>query len=96
MLDEAVRLNPIFARAYRERGAAYAGLGQYQRAIQDYDEAIRLDPQDVFTYFKRVFAHAFLGMDAEAQEDIDRAVELGFDRALLEEWVEDAKQRRQP
>jgi len=31
-------------------------------------------------------------MEAEAQQDINRAVELGFDCALLERMVEQAKQ----
>jgi len=30
--------------AYNNRGAAYAVLGQYQLAIEDYDKAIQLDP----------------------------------------------------
>ena len=31
--DEAIRLNPQDAIAYNSRGNAYAGLGQYERAI---------------------------------------------------------------
>ena len=43
--DEAIRLDPRYAKAYGNRGVVYTALGQHQRAIQDFDEAIRLDPQ---------------------------------------------------
>ena len=33
---------------YYNRGATYANIGQYERAIQDIDEAIRIDPQNAY------------------------------------------------
>ena len=45
-LDQAIRLDPQDAEAYRNRGIAYNRLRQPERAIEDYDEAVRLDPQD--------------------------------------------------
>lgn len=55
--DEALRLNPQYAKAYNNRGFAYDNLGQYQRAIQDYDEAIRLDPKLALAYANRGVAY---------------------------------------
>ena len=40
--DEAIRLNERDSIAYYNRGVAFLGLGQFQRAIQDIDEARRL------------------------------------------------------
>jgi tetratricopeptide (TPR) repeat protein len=31
-------------KAFNDRGFAYADLGEYQKAINDYDQAIALDP----------------------------------------------------
>ena len=57
--------------AYGNRGNAYAKLGQYQRAIEDYDEAICLDPEFARAYTNRARAYSLLGEDKEAQEDRD-------------------------
>ena len=43
--DEAIRLDPKFARAFINRGNAYRDKGDNDRAIADYNEAIRLDPK---------------------------------------------------
>ncbi len=40
--DQAIRLNPLYAPTYYNRGLAYYDLGQFQRAIEDFDEAFRL------------------------------------------------------
>jgi tetratricopeptide (TPR) repeat protein len=32
--------------ALSSRGAAYFGLGEYQKSINDYDQAITLNPKD--------------------------------------------------
>ena len=91
---EAIRLDPQDADAHYLRGIAYDELGQPQRAIQDYDDAIRLDPQDADAYANRALALTLLDIDAEAQQDIDRAIGLGFDRALLMQTIEQARQAR--
>ena len=93
-LDEAIRLDPNLAQAYTNRGNAYAGLGQLQRAIQDYDEAIRLDPNLASAYANRARAYTFLSNDAAAQRDVDTAIELGFDATLLTEVIEALKKQR--
>ena len=36
--------------AYNNRGAAYAGKYEFDKAIADYDEAIRLDQKHPFAY----------------------------------------------
>jgi lipoprotein NlpI len=55
------------AGAYNNRGTAYYGKGDYDRAVADYDEAIRLDP-------KYPFAYNNLGNAYRANGDYDRAV----------------------
>ena len=72
--SEALRLNPKFAGAMRNRGNVYARKRDDDRAIRDYSEAARLDPDD---------PHALIGRGlvyCEKQE-FDRAVR-DFDAAL--------------
>jgi tetratricopeptide (TPR) repeat protein len=42
--SEAIRLNPLFASAYHERGVAHRAKGDHTRAVADQEVAIRLDP----------------------------------------------------
>ena len=60
--------------AYNNRGAAYAVLGQYQLAIEDYDKAIQLDPEDAMAYYNRGVAYKELGRYHRAIEDYDRVI----------------------
>ena len=54
--DEAIRLDPKFAGAYRWRGNAKYELRQHDDAISDYDKAIRLNRKDAHAYYKRACA----------------------------------------
>ena len=49
--DQAIQLNPKYARAYHNRGSAWGNKGDLDRAIADYNQAIRLDPKDVKSYY---------------------------------------------
>ena len=42
--NESIRLDPIYALAYRNRASLYIKKGDYNRAMADLNEAIRLDP----------------------------------------------------
>ena len=43
--DEALRLNPNFAEAYRNRGVTKAKLGKHEEAIAELEQAMRLKPE---------------------------------------------------
>jgi tetratricopeptide (TPR) repeat protein len=73
------------AVAYNNRGGAYAGLNQYQRAIADYDQALRLDPNDAATYYNRGGAYGVMGNRARAYQDLRRACALGSQPAC--DWL---------
>jgi hypothetical protein len=66
---EAIRLDPLYALGYHNRGVAYYQLGEYQEAIKDYDEAIRLDPLYASAYLNRYFAYYELGQHEKAAQD---------------------------
>lgn len=44
--NEAIRLDPKNALAWRIRGATWAGKADYQKALADYSESIRIDPEN--------------------------------------------------
>ena len=64
------------------RGVAYAKLGNYGRAIEDYDRAIEINPQCADAYYNRGAAYAKLGNYRRAIEDYDRAIEIDPECAL--------------
>jgi tetratricopeptide (TPR) repeat protein len=75
-LNNAIKLQPDYAVAYNNRGAAYDDLGLYQRAIEDYNEAIRLKPDDAEAYNNRGNAYFNLGQHQRAIEDYNEDIRL--------------------
>ena len=59
--SETIRLDPNNATAYGNRGMAYYGNSELDRAIADFDEAIRLDPGDATAYNNRGAARVAKG-----------------------------------
>ena len=53
-----------------------------------------LNPQDMVPFTSRTLAYTLMGRGDDAQRDLERAVELGFDRAMLEGLVAEAKKQR--
>ena len=72
--DEAIRLNPNRAVAFRDRAQAHRRNGQLAPAIADFDQAIALDPGHVVPYHDRGLALAAMG-------DLDRAI-LSYNTAV--------------
>jgi len=65
--NEAIRLNPKFAKAYGDRGVAYGYKGDYDIAMSDCNQAIRLDP-------KLALAYRCRGEAYYRKEDYDKAI----------------------
>ena len=64
------------AKAFYDRGLAFAHKGDYDRAIQDYDEALRLTPIFADAFYSRGAAHANEGDYDHAFQDYDQALRL--------------------
>lgn len=58
---QAIKINPNYADAYRERGSAYVLLKNYQKAMNDLNQAIKINPNDGLAYLYRSQARAALG-----------------------------------
>ena len=64
------------AKAFNDRGEAYAREGAYDRAIQDFDQAIELDPKNAEGFHARGRLYLCHGDYDQAVQDFDRAIKL--------------------
>ena len=55
--NTAIKLQPDYADAYANRGAAYRSKDDYDRAIEDQTTAIKLKPSLVEAYYNRGVAY---------------------------------------
>jgi len=75
-------LSPNYAKAYYNRGRAYASQENYVQAIRDYDQAIIIDPAYARAYNKRGDAYQALGDSEAAATDFRKSAALGSVEAL--------------
>jgi tetratricopeptide (TPR) repeat protein len=80
--SEAIRLQPDYAEAYNNRGAARKDNNDLQGALADYDEAIRLKPDDAIAYYNRGTARKDNNDLQGALADYDEAIRLKPDDAI--------------
>jgi tetratricopeptide (TPR) repeat protein len=78
---EAIRLDPDYAAAFKDRGNAYRRKHEYDRAIQDYDEAIRLKPDYALAFNNRGLAYYYKHEYDWAIRDYTEAIRLKPDYA---------------
>jgi lipoprotein NlpI len=70
------------ARAFFNRGRAYADKGQFDRAIQDFDRATAIDADYPDAFNSRGIAYSGMGQYARAIDDFDQAVRLDPNYAI--------------
>ncbi|MFN4018766.1 MAG: tetratricopeptide repeat protein [Reyranella sp.] len=94
-LDEAVRLNPNFDRAYVNRAALYSMLCEDQMALPDFNRSIDLNPTNPIAYAGRGQLLRRLGLIDEAIADVAMArafdegnphIERLWEQLLDESW----------
>jgi len=67
--------------AYNNGGNAYADIGNYNQAIEDYDKVIVIKPDFAEAYYNRGNAYESLGNHRQAIEDFNRAIGIKPDYA---------------
>lgn len=59
----------IQAYSFNGRALAYAGLGDFERALSEFDRSIFLCPDNAFVYFNRAMVYENKGRIADAVAD---------------------------
>lgn len=75
-INEAIELDPGFAKTYTCRGYAYGKKGDFDRAIADCSEAIRLDPNCAYAFALRGASYGKKGNLNKALDDCTEAIRL--------------------
>jgi tetratricopeptide (TPR) repeat protein len=70
-----IKLNPNNPWAWVNRGAAYQGLHQHDKALDDFSEAIKLGPKEAYVWVTRGAAYQGLHQHDKAIADFSKAVE---------------------
>lgn len=76
LIKSGVNTPKVLAIAYNNRGNGYSGIGEYERAIQDYSESINIDPHDAKPFNNRGVAYQKRGEYDRAIEDFDAAIAI--------------------
>lgn len=83
--SEAIRLDPKYASAYRERGIVYERVNRDREALADLNTAIRLDPQNATAFYTRAKVHGAQKNYVAARRDAETAIKLfpNYDAAKI-------------
>lgn len=65
----------LTSSAHNVRGAAYAGLGNYDRAFEEFQASLELTPGNAWTYYNRARLHDSMGQHVRAVDDYRAALE---------------------
>ncbi len=72
--NQAIKIDPNYAKPYNNRGLAYYYKKDYDRAFADFNQALKLDPSFAIAYNNRGLAYG-------EKKDYDRAI-ADFNQAL--------------
>ena len=81
--NKAIEINPVYAKAYNNRGIAYAkSKDQHNKAISDFNKVIEINPRDADAYINRGIIYMVgIGNKNKACSDLKRACELRLCKA---------------
>jgi len=79
--EQALEIDPTFARAHRNRGDAFYDLKRYNEALAAYEQAIQLDPYTARAYKSRGDVLGHLKRYEEALAAYERVIQLEPDSA---------------
>jgi tetratricopeptide (TPR) repeat protein len=82
--NEAIRLNPVYTLAYRNRAMAWDAKGEIERGTADFNETIRINPKDASNYNALAWRLAVSRNDGA--RDGKRAIELAMQACELTSW----------
>ena len=82
LFNHALNVTKNNYRVYNMRGVAYADLGNFKQAIEDYGRAIEIEPGYPEAYYNRGKDYTELGNFKKAVEDYTKAIAIKPDYAM--------------
>ncbi len=82
-LDEAVRVMPTYAAAFRSRGAIRGAAGQLAPALEDFNRVVELEPKNPAGYEGKALVLVKMKKNDEALAALDKAIALSHDTVPL-------------
>jgi len=80
-LDEAIKLDPAYARAYYNKSLVLHDLARYEEALATCEQCIRLEPGDAKAFYHKGYILNSLERYEEALQALERALRLDPDYA---------------
>lgn len=80
-LDEAIRRDPGYARAYYNKSLVLHDLERYEEALATCEQCIRLEPGDAKAYYHKGYILNSLNRYEEALQALEQALRLASDYA---------------
>jgi tetratricopeptide (TPR) repeat protein len=87
--EDAVRIDPTFARAFANRGAVHGAKQDFDSAIDDFTRVIALEPRSAHAFADRAGMHRLKGEHDRAISDYTQAIEIdpAFAEAILNRGI---------
>jgi len=73
--EEAIKINPQYLTAWKNKGNVLYALGEYNESVQAYEQAIEIDQKYALAWYGKGLALSELGRYDEAVKAYDRAIE---------------------
>jgi len=73
----AIRIDPMYAEAYYNRGNVYSYMGQFEKAVSDFTKAIQIDPHYRMAYYNRAITYYLNKKYDKAWDDVHKLHSLG-------------------
>ena len=74
--NQALQLNPKYAKAFNNRALAYSYKNEYDRAIADFNQALKLNPENAKAFNNRGLGYYYKNEYDRAIADFNQALQL--------------------
>lgn len=93
-LEEAIKINPNYFKAYFNIGAVCYSNQEYQKSINNYQKAAALDPEDDSVYYGIAASQFVLGKFKDAEINCQTALKIDPDNESAKILLQNIKRRK--
>ena len=80
--NEAIKINPRYAKAHNDLGTVYGRIGEFDLALEEFNTAIKIDKDYADAYYNLGILLEFLDEEDEARKNFENALRLESDNEL--------------